>query len=160
MPPFTPLLPSQTPFKDASTLYVSVLALLPIYLLVQLNRLQQCAPPPPVISTCRGPFTPCLPSQTPFTDPSTSYVSVLALSPIYLLVPNTPTHSQAKLPVFIAYVLHRTKLHPSVTFAALVLLQHLKAQFQTNCQGRVRSKYRESFSCHLMAAIRHHVVRN
>lgn len=37
--------------------------------------------------------------------------------------------TQAKLPYFIAYALHRTKLHTSVTFAALVLLQRLKAQF-------------------------------
>lgn len=32
---------------------------------------------------------------------------------------------------FTAYALHRTKLHSSVTFAALVLLQHLKAHFTT-----------------------------
>jgi hypothetical protein len=30
---------------------------------------------------------------------------------------------------FIAYALHRTRLHPSVTFAALYLLQRLKARF-------------------------------
>lgn len=41
----------------------------------------------------------------------------------------TPTHG--KLPYFIAYALHRTKLHPSVTYAALVLLQRLKARFPT-----------------------------
>ena len=35
------------------------------------------------------------------------------------------------LPLFLAYALHRTKLHPSVTFAALVLLQRLKARFPT-----------------------------
>ncbi|KAL4268494.1 Cyclin-like protein [Pleurotus pulmonarius] len=45
--------------------------------------------------------------------------------------PPTSTHSQAKLPYFIAYALHRTKLHASVTFAALVLLQRLKARFPT-----------------------------
>jgi hypothetical protein len=37
------------------------------------------------------------------------------------------SHLQAKLPNFIAYALHRTKLPSSVTFAALVLLQRLKA---------------------------------
>ena len=34
-----------------------------------------------------------------------------------------------KLPYFIAYALHRTKLHPSVTFASRVLFRRLKAQF-------------------------------
>ena len=38
-----------------------------------------------------------------------------------------------KLPYFIAYALHRTKLHSSVTYAALVLLQWLKARFPTAC---------------------------
>lgn len=41
----------------------------------------------------------------------------------------TLTRSQARLPYFIAYALHRTKLHAAVTFAALVLLQRLKARF-------------------------------
>ncbi|KAG1797466.1 uncharacterized protein HD556DRAFT_1441027 [Suillus plorans] len=36
-----------------------------------------------------------------------------------------------KLLHFIAYASHRTKLHSSVTFAALVLLQRLKACFPT-----------------------------
>lgn len=34
-----------------------------------------------------------------------------------------------RLDHFIAYALHRTRLHPSVTFAALYLLQRLKARF-------------------------------
>ncbi|KAH9057073.1 hypothetical protein EDB83DRAFT_2316050 [Lactarius deliciosus] len=38
----------------------------------------------------------------------------------------TPT---PRLDHFIAYALHRTRLHPSVTFAALYLLQRLKARF-------------------------------
>jgi hypothetical protein len=37
--------------------------------------------------------------------------------------------SNPKLPHFIAYALHRTKLHSSVAFASLVLLQRLKARF-------------------------------
>ncbi|KAH6905650.1 hypothetical protein BKA70DRAFT_1107335, partial [Coprinopsis sp. MPI-PUGE-AT-0042] len=41
--------------------------------------------------------------------------------------PPTTTHAQAKLPHFVAYALHRTKLHPSATFASLILLQRLKA---------------------------------
>ena len=80
------------------------------------------------------PFTPLLPSPTPFRDMRTSYVFALGSLAIYLLVPNSPpssTHSQAILPVIIIYALHRTKLHPSITFAALVLLQRLKACFST-----------------------------
>ncbi|KAJ7845558.1 hypothetical protein B0H14DRAFT_2305049, partial [Mycena olivaceomarginata] len=45
--------------------------------------------------------------------------------------PPQSTHSQAKLPYFIAYALHHTKLHQSVTYAGLVLLQRLKACFPT-----------------------------
>ncbi len=45
--------------------------------------------------------------------------------------PPSSSVSQAKLPYFITYILHRTKLHYSVTFAALVLLQCLKARFPT-----------------------------
>ncbi|KAF6751493.1 hypothetical protein DFP72DRAFT_907268, partial [Ephemerocybe angulata] len=45
--------------------------------------------------------------------------------------PPATTHSQAELPHFITYALHRTKLHPTVTFASLVLLQRLKARFPT-----------------------------
>ncbi|THV01543.1 hypothetical protein K435DRAFT_926818, partial [Dendrothele bispora CBS 962.96] len=43
--------------------------------------------------------------------------------------PPAITHSQGKIPIFIAYALHRTKLHASVTFASLVLFQRLKARF-------------------------------
>ncbi|KAH6891668.1 hypothetical protein BKA70DRAFT_1119774, partial [Coprinopsis sp. MPI-PUGE-AT-0042] len=35
------------------------------------------------------------------------------------------------LPHFVAYALHRTKLHPSVTFASLISLQRLRAHFPT-----------------------------
>lgn len=45
-------------------------------------------------------------------------------------VAHPPSH---KLPYFIAYALHRTKLYHSVTFAVLVLLQYLKARFPTTC---------------------------
>ncbi|KAG2062995.1 hypothetical protein BDR04DRAFT_963044, partial [Suillus decipiens] len=40
-------------------------------------------------------------------------------------------NSQVKLPHFTAYALHCTKLHTSVTFTALVLLQQLKAHSPT-----------------------------
>ncbi|KAF8653280.1 hypothetical protein AX16_003982 [Volvariella volvacea WC 439] len=42
---------------------------------------------------------------------------------------NFPMH--ARLPYFIAYALHRTKLHQSVVTASLILLQRLKARFPT-----------------------------
>ena len=42
--------------------------------------------------------------------------------------PPTSSSSNTKLPYFIAYALHWTKLHLSVTFAALVLLQWFKAR--------------------------------
>ncbi|KAI5984561.1 hypothetical protein EDC04DRAFT_2549755, partial [Pisolithus marmoratus] len=41
--------------------------------------------------------------------------------------------SKVKLKFFIAYALHCTKLHPLVTFIAVVLLQRLKACFPTAC---------------------------
>ncbi|KAL1745051.1 hypothetical protein HDZ31DRAFT_12210, partial [Schizophyllum fasciatum] len=56
---------------------------------------------------------------------------------------------QAKLPQFIAYALHRTKLHQSVTFAALVLLQRLKARFPT---ARGSSGHRLFISAFMIAS--------
>ena len=47
--------------------------------------------------------------------------------------PPTSSGSNTKLLYFIAYALHRMKLHSLVTFAALVLLQQLKARFPTAC---------------------------
>lgn len=40
-----------------------------------------------------------------------------------------PNQPAPRLDLFIAYALHRTRLHESVTFAALYLLQRLKARF-------------------------------
>ena len=59
-----------------------------------------------------------------------------------------PSHSTVKLPHFIAYALHRTKLHSSVTFAALVLLQRLKARFPT---ARGSSGHRLFISAFMLA---------
>ena len=47
--------------------------------------------------------------------------------------PPTSSGSNTKLLYFIAYALHRTKHHSLVTFAALILLQWLKARFPTAC---------------------------
>ncbi|KAH7904210.1 hypothetical protein BJ138DRAFT_1138589 [Hygrophoropsis aurantiaca] len=56
--------------------------------------------------------------------------------------PPSSSGSNIKLPYFIAYALHRTKLHSSVTFAALVLLQRLKARFPL-CK-RSRTTHRQA----------------
>jgi hypothetical protein len=45
--------------------------------------------------------------------------------------PPTSSGSNMKLPYFITYAWHHTKLHSSVTFTSLVLLQWLKARFPT-----------------------------
>jgi hypothetical protein len=63
--------------------------------------------------------------------------------------PLQSTQSQAKLPHFIAYALYRTKLHSSVTFAALVLLQRLKARFPT---ARGSSGHRLFISAFMIAS--------
>ncbi|KAF7298062.1 Alternative cyclin Pcl12 [Mycena chlorophos] len=55
----------------------------------------------------------------------------------------------AKLPYFIAYALHRTKLHQAVTYAALVLLQRLKARFPT---ARGSSGHRLFISAFMIAS--------
>ncbi|KAK0460949.1 uncharacterized protein EV420DRAFT_1529340 [Desarmillaria tabescens] len=63
--------------------------------------------------------------------------------------PPAASQSQAKLPYFIAYAFHRTKLHPSVTFAALILLQRLKARFPT---ARGSSGHRLFLSAFMIAS--------
>ncbi|KAG2120261.1 hypothetical protein DEU56DRAFT_928467 [Suillus clintonianus] len=63
--------------------------------------------------------------------------------------PPSSSNSQVKLPHFIAYALHRTKLHSSVTFAALVLLQRLKARFPT---ARGSSGHRLFISAFMLAS--------
>jgi hypothetical protein len=71
-------------------------------------------------------------------------------SPLHLSrIPPSSTHSQAKLPFFIAYALHRTKLHQAVTFGALVLLQRLKARFPT---ARGSSGHRWFISAFMIAS--------
>ena len=58
----------------------------------------------------------------------TSFITRLIACPEH---PPTSSGSNTKLPYFIAYALHRTKLHSSVTSVALVLLQYLKARLPT-----------------------------
>ncbi|KAI0037291.1 hypothetical protein FA95DRAFT_1621732, partial [Auriscalpium vulgare] len=58
------------------------------------------------------------------------FVSHLFACPDLHPLPSPPTNTpNPRLEHFIAYALHRTRLHASVTFAALYLLQRLKARF-------------------------------
>jgi hypothetical protein len=93
----------------------------------------QAAPPPSPTSTHAIPIHP-----TPKPDPFYGHEFIARLCARFIThlftcpesLPSS-THSQAKLPFFIAYALHRTKLHQAVTIAALVLLQRLNARFPT-----------------------------
>ncbi|KDR76621.1 hypothetical protein GALMADRAFT_452235 [Galerina marginata CBS 339.88] len=62
---------------------------------------------------------------------------------------SSPSHSQAKLPFFIAYALYRTKLHSAVTFTALLLLQRLKTRFPS---ARGSSGHRLFISAFMIAS--------
>jgi len=90
------------------------------------------------------------------TDPFYGYEYIAQLSARFIThlfacppFPPQSTHSQAKLPFFIAYALHRTKLHQAVTYAALVLLQRLKARFPT---ARGSSGHRLFISAFMIAS--------
>jgi len=112
--------------------------------------LQPVHPPPPppghvpqVLGSAKpDPFY----GHEPISRLCARFITHLFACPEY---PPTATHSQAKLPYFIAYALHRTKLHSSVTFAALVLLQRLKARFPT---ARGSSGHRLFISAFMIAS--------
>ncbi|KAH6911229.1 hypothetical protein BKA70DRAFT_1370893 [Coprinopsis sp. MPI-PUGE-AT-0042] len=57
------------------------------------------------------------------------FITHLFACPEYPLL--TTTLVQARLPHFVAYTLHRTKLHPSAIFTSLIFLHRLKARFST-----------------------------
>jgi hypothetical protein len=63
--------------------------------------------------------------------------------------PSASTQSPPTLAMFIAYALHRTRLHPSVTFAALYLLQRLKTRFVA---ARGSSSHRLFISAFMIAS--------
>ncbi|PFH52124.1 hypothetical protein AMATHDRAFT_2374 [Amanita thiersii Skay4041] len=63
--------------------------------------------------------------------------------------PPSSHNQQPKLPHFIAYALHRTKLHPAVVFAGLVLLQRLKARFPS---AKGSSGHRLFISAYMIAS--------
>ncbi|KAJ7878154.1 hypothetical protein B0H14DRAFT_2501075 [Mycena olivaceomarginata] len=94
--------------------------------------------------------------QPTTTDPFYGYEYIAQLSARFIThlfacppFPPQSTHSQAKLPCFIAYALHRTKLHQAVTYATLVLLQRLKAHFPT---ARGSSGHRLFISAFMIAS--------
>ncbi|KIY50267.1 hypothetical protein FISHEDRAFT_64911 [Fistulina hepatica ATCC 64428] len=61
----------------------------------------------------------------------------------------TASRPSVRLPYFIAYALHRTKLHQSVVFAALILLQRLKARFP---RARGSSGHRLFIAAYMIAS--------
>ncbi|KAJ3737489.1 hypothetical protein DFJ43DRAFT_1044868 [Lentinula guzmanii] len=97
-----------------------------------------------------------VPPQSHVKDPFYGYEYIARLCARFIThlfacpeYPPTSTQSQAKLPHFIAYAFHRTKLHESVTFAALALLQRLKARFPT---ARGSSGHRLFISAFMIAS--------
>ncbi|KAF8908049.1 hypothetical protein CPB85DRAFT_1376476 [Mucidula mucida] len=78
------------------------------------------------------------PAQASKTHPFYGYEDIANLCARFIThlfaCPDSPPASSptpARLPHFIAYAFHRTKLANAVTFAALILLQRLKARFPT-----------------------------
>jgi hypothetical protein len=72
------------------------------------------------------------PERTPKGRPILQYL--FACSEFLPAPAANHTHClSTKLPNFIAYALHHIKLHQSVNYAALALLQRLKAHFPTAC---------------------------
>lgn len=96
------------------------------------------------------------PPQTTKVDPYHGQEEIACLSArfvthLFACPENPPTSSpsNAKLPFFIAYAFHRTKLNSAVTFAALILLQRLKARFPT---ARGSSGHRLFLSAFMIAS--------
>ena len=77
---------------------------------------------------------------------SARFISFLFTCPEH---PPSSLTQQPKLPQFIAYALHRTKLHPSVVFAGLILLQRLKARFPS---AKGSSGHRLFISAYMIAS--------
>ncbi|KAF7321529.1 Alternative cyclin Pcl12 [Mycena kentingensis (nom. inval.)] len=115
------------------------------------------AVPPPLTKKSHQPRYPAQPqSATATKDPFYGHEYIASLCARFIThlfacppFPPQSTHSQAKLPNFIAYALHRTKLHSAVTYAALVLLQRLKARFPT---ARGSSGHRLFISAFMIAS--------
>jgi len=97
---------------------------------------------PPVQPSKADPFH----GQEPLARLAARFITHLFACPDY---PPSSGHAHAKLPYFIGYALHRTKLHPAVTFAALVLLQRLKARFPS---ARGSSGHRLFISAYMISS--------
>lgn len=102
--------------------------------------------------------TPITPHNPQARDPFYGHEKIARISArfithLFACPENPPTTGvtaiHGKLPYFIAYALHRTKLHPAVTYAALVLLQRLKARFPT---ARGSSGHRLFISAFMIAS--------
>ena len=117
--PFTSLTisPIPDPSFDPSRVPLRFVASLLVPFNMLNRRLQQSAPPPPPSSAHTA-----VHATASKPDPFYGHEYIAHLCARFI------THLFA---CPIAYALHRTKLHPSVTFAALVLLQGLKARFPT-----------------------------
>jgi hypothetical protein len=107
--------------------------------------------PPPVPTKAAAPQPPPTRPDPYYGHENTArlcgrFITHLFACPEY---PPTSSGSNTKLPHFIAYALHRTKLHSSVTFASLVLLQRLKARFPT---ARGSSGHRLFISAFMIAS--------
>ncbi|TFK70518.1 hypothetical protein BDN72DRAFT_740143, partial [Pluteus cervinus] len=59
------------------------------------------------------------------------FITFLFTCPDHPPTPVAANNTQARLPYFITYTLHHTKLNEAVTYAILILLQRLKARFST-----------------------------
>jgi hypothetical protein len=128
-----PSIPSHpSPFRKASSMSISR-SRTGFHPSVLVSKSQQTHPPPP------PPPPAHIPQQvigSSNQDPYYGHEYIVKLCAYFIThlfacpeYPSTASHSQAKLPYFIVYALHRTKLHSSITFASLVLLQRLKARF-------------------------------
>ncbi|EJD08050.1 uncharacterized protein FOMMEDRAFT_45689, partial [Fomitiporia mediterranea MF3/22] len=65
------------------------------------------------------------------------------------ILPPLPTSSSPSAPHFVAYALHRTRLHPSVVFTALALLHRLKSRFPA---ARGSSGHRLFLAAYMLAS--------
>ncbi|KAI0343708.1 hypothetical protein BDW22DRAFT_1306918, partial [Trametopsis cervina] len=78
-----------------------------------------------------------------------NFVTHLFACPELPPVSANPGAPSPRLDLFIAYALHRTRLHTSVTFAALYLLRRLKARFPA---ARGSSGHRLFISAFMLAS--------
>lgn len=88
---------------------------------------------------CTQPIPTTIPRSPSTRDPFYGHEPVSRLCGRYIThlfecpkYPPSSTTLRVTLPLFIAYALHRTKLDPSVTYAALVLITRLKCRYPSS----------------------------